>query len=420
MRKSIALVFVTTLGLGLAACSSGTAGSASSADTTSAGAGGGATITVWSDSNREAALKDAATKFESETGNKVNIVVKEFNDIRADFLSQVSNGQGPDITVGANDWLGEFAANGAVVPIELGDKASDFNPVATSAFTYDGQVYGLPYAIENTAIIRNTALADSTPSTWDEMIAKGRAAGTKYPFLIQTSDQGDPYTYYALQTSFGAPVFNQNADGSYTTELGMGGDAGTKFAQFLADNGKNGTGVLDTAMTYDIAVGAFSKGESPYILGGPWMISDFQKAGIDVAVDPVPSAGGKDAAPFVGVQGFYVSSASKNSIVASQFLVDYLATEEAQTAIYKAGNRLPALTAAADKAKSDPLTAGFAKAAENAKPMPSIPEMGSVWTPWGVAEAQIIGGADASSTWTKMVGDLTTTISKGATGSSSK
>ncbi len=52
--------------------------------------------------------------------------------------------------------------------------------------------------------------------------------------------------------------------------------------------------------------------------------------------------------------------------------------------------------------------------------MPSIPEMGSVWTPWGVAEAQIIGGADASSTWTKMVGDLTTTINKGATGSSSK
>lgn len=399
----------------LSACSSGPATTTSapaptSAPATSAAANySGVTLTVWVDDTRMSATKAAADAFEKATGAKVSLVKKNFADIQADFTSQVPTGKGPDVTIGAHDWLGNLIQNGVVAPIELGDKAAEFQKVALQAFSQDGQVYGVPYAIENIGLIRNTKLASSAPATWDDALAAGKAAGTKYPILLQVGETGDPYTAYPLQTSFGAPVFTQNEDGSYSSELAMGGENGEKFAAWLAAQGKAGT--LDTAITYDIAVDAFAKGKSPFIIGGPWMLEKFKS--LDLAIDPIPSAGGETASPFVGVQGFFISAQSKNPIVANDFLTNYIATTDVQFAMYEAGQRTPALTSAADKASSDALTAGFAKVAADAVPMPSIPEMAAVWTYWGVTEANIISGKQQPAAgWQKMISDIQAKIKK--------
>lgn len=403
MRRGIPAAAVTLgLALTLMACSgpSDTSGDAT-ADPTSGGSEGD--LVIWVDETRQQAVEQAAAAFEEENGVDVELVLKNYEDIRADFLAQVPTGKGPDLTVGAHDWLGEMTSNGVVSPIELGDTAGDFEEIAVQAFTQDGQVYGLPYAIENIALIRNTALAPAAPATWDDAIAAGRAAGTPYPLLIQTGTEGDPYTFYPLQTSFGAPVFVQNEDGTYTSELALGGAPGQAFATWLQAQGQ--AGVLSTDVTYDIAVEAFKNGESPFIVGGPWMLEQF--ADLDLAIDPIPSAGGLPAQPFVGVQGFYVSAQSDNALLANDFLVNYVATDEAQLALYEAGSRPPALRSAAEQASADPITAGFAAVGNEAVPMPSIPEMGSVWAFWGVTQANIIsGGADPVAAWDKMVADI--------------
>ena len=174
---------------------------------------------MWVDADRARALEDVAKKFEQEKGVKVNLVVKDYGKIRDEFTAQVPTGKGPDITIGGHDWIGAFVKDGIVAPVELGDKAADFEKVAIEAVTYDGKTYGLPYAIENIAVLRNTALADSTPATYDDMIAKGRAAGTEYPFVVGLDPQAsDPYHLYPFQTSFGTSVFGRNADGSYDAE----------------------------------------------------------------------------------------------------------------------------------------------------------------------------------------------------------
>jgi arabinogalactan oligomer/maltooligosaccharide transport system substrate-binding protein len=402
MRRSIP-VLAATLGLALTLTACSDSGDAPAGDASTAASGDGGSLTIWVDETRQAAVESAATAFEEETGADVELVQKNFEDIRTDFLAQVPTGEGPDITVGAHDWLGELTSNGVVAPIELGDLADAFEPVSLEAFTQDGQIYGLPYAVENIALIRNTALAPEAPATWDAAVAAGQAAGAQYPVLIQTSEEGDPYTFYPLQTSFGSTVFAQNEDGSYSSELALGGAEGEAFASWLAAQGAAGT--LDTAMTYDIAVDAFAKGQSPFIIGGPWMLEQFE--GLDVAIDPIPSAGGQPAQPFVGVAGFYVSAQSENTLLANDFLVNYMSTEDAQLALYEAGDRPPALIAAADTASADPVTAGFRAVAADALPMPSIPEMASVWEFWGVTEASIINGSqEPAAAWQKMVADI--------------
>lgn len=413
MRRSIVSLGVVTAIVALSACSTTPAAPSSSAPASPASSAAadysGTTLTVWVDDTRLAATQAAAKAFETATKAKVELVKKNFADIQADFTSQVPTGKGPDVTIGAHDWLGNLIQNGVVAPIELGDKAGEFAPVAIQAFTQDGQVYGVPYAIENIGLIRNTKLAPEAPATWDDALAAGKKAGTKYPILLQLGTTGDPYTAYPLQASFGAPVFIQNADGSYTSELAMGGANGEKFAQWLADQGKSG--VLDTAITYDIAVDAFAKGKSPFIIGGPWMLEKFK--GLDLAIDAIPSAGGQKASPFVGVQGFFISSKSANPIVANDFLTNYIATTDVQYSMYQAGQRTPALTSAAEKAAGDTLTAGFAKVAADAVPMPSIPEMASVWTFWGVTEANIVSGKQQPvAGWQKMISDIQAKIKK--------
>ena len=388
--------------LALTGCSGGGAG-----DDTAQG-GDGPEIVVWTDAEREQAIGDAAKAFEEETGATVRLVQKNFEDLRNDFIAQVPTGEGPDITVGAHDWLGALVAAGVVDTIDLGDTASKFEPVALEAMTYDGQLYALPYSLETVALVQNTALVGAeAPATWDDMIQRGLASGAERPFVINTAGEtGDGYTMYGLQTSFGAPVFVQDASGSYTSEVGMGGAPGENFAQWLSTNGQ--AGYLSTTIDYDINNELFASGKAPYTVQGPWAISSFE--GIDVAVNPLPSAGGETAAPFVGVQGFYLSAQSKNALLATEFLVNYLGTEDAQRALYEADPRIPAYTSLGQEVASDPIIAGFLASAQNGVPMPSIPEMGSVWDLWNAAEAQIISGAEPVSTWNQMITDLQSTL----------
>ncbi len=419
MRKTLIRTAAVAAALTfLAACSSNETPAAettspAAAETTEPAGGATGALTIWVDENRKPAVQAAVDIYnKTNPGVTVELVQKNFEDIRADFLAQVPTGEGPDITIGAHDWLGSFIVNGVAEPVDLGDKVSEFESVATQAFTYDGQMYGLPYALETVAIVRNTALADSTPATWDELIAKGTEAKTKYPFVINTNGTtGDAYTYYGLQTSFGAPVFVQNADGSYTNEIGMGGDAGLAFATFLGENGMKGSRHFSTDWTYDVANQEFADGNAPYTVAGPWAIQTFKDAGIDVAVDPIPSAGGETAAPFVGVQGFYLSAQSENKLVANDFLVNYVATADVIKALYDADPRLPAMTVVADQVASDPIVAGYLAASKNGAPMPSIPEMGDVWEHWNAAESSIISGAATpEAAWTKMLTDLEAAI----------
>ena len=410
MRRSIPVAATLGMALALAACSSSTGttetSAPASADATTEAPALSGTLTMWVDETRIDIMKPIVEQFMADTGVQVDLVQKVSGDIRTDFVAQVPTGEGPDVIIGAHDWTGEFVTNGVVAPVELGDKASGFSPAALSAFAYDGKQYGVPYAIENIALVRNNALlTETTAASFDDLVTQAKTAGTEFSVLIQQGDQGDAYHLYPLQTSFGAPVFKQNTDGSYTNELGLGGDAGTSFAAYLAKLGTEK--VLDPAIDGDKAKQAFLDGKAPYMITGPWNTTAFTEAGMDISVLPIPSAGGQPAQPFVGVQGAFISAKSKNAVLANEFVVNYLTTEPVQTALYKAGGRAPALTASADKV-DDAILKGFNEAGATGAPMPSIPEMGSVWSFWGTTEVQIIGGqaTDPAAAWNAMVTNI--------------
>jgi len=399
----------TVAALALAGCATGDTGD-DLADS------GSTTIVMWVDTERAPALKDIAAQFKEDTGITVKLEIKDFATVDQDFISQVPTGKGPDLIVSPHDKLGAYVANGVVAPLELGDVAGEFADSAIQAMTYEGTVYGVPYSIENVALLRNADLVPDAASTFDEVIANGEAFANgeadKYPFLVGLSpDQGDPYHLYPLQTSFGAPVFGLDAEGSYDpTNLTLGNEGGLAFAAKLKEWGA--AGILNANIDGDKAKEFFLAGQSPYWITGPWNVPDIKASGMNYAIDPLPSAGGEAAQPFIGVNGFFLSSKSTNALAATQFIVNYLSTEAVQTALYEIGGRPPALTAAYEAAAaSDPDIAALGAIGQGGVPMPAIPEMGQVWADWGSAELALIKGeGDPTEVWNTAVANITTKI----------
>lgn len=404
-RTRVALGALLASSIALTGCSTsgGGAGESESTDT--------APITIWVDIERKPALEAVASSFTEDTGVPVKVVTKDFATVDQDFISQVPTGKGPDIIVSPHDKLGAYVAAGVVAPIELGDVESKLAASAVQAVTYDGKVYGMPYSIENVALVRNVDLVPEAHTSYDDVVAAGAAAGTEYKFLVGLSpEQGDPYHMYPLQTSFGGAVFEQNADGSYDpSKLVIGDEAGTAFAQWLATQGAAGAGIFNANIDGDRAREFFVDGKSPYYLTGPWNIPAIKEAGINYAIDPLPSAGGQEARPFIGVNGFFLSSKSTNALAATNFIVNYLSTDDAQLALYEVGGRPPALTSAYETAAAnDPDVEAFGKIGQAGVPMPAIPEMGAVWSDWGNAELQIIKGegGDPAAIWSTMAENI--------------
>ncbi len=415
MRRSIAALGALALTATLAACGGTTADTQSGTQSgaqdgqSSDGAASVGSLTIWADDTRYSQIQDFSKDFTAETQVEVNVVQKSVDTLVDDFIAQVPTGKGPDIIITAHDKLGDLVTNGVVGTADISGIKGNLSESAVQAVTYEGQTYGVPYALESVALVRNNKLTQETPATFDDMITAGKAANVDYPFVLQMGEEGDPYHMYPFQTSFGAPVFKQDADGSYTAELALGGEGGTAFAEWLKAQGD--AKVLSPAITADIAKQSFIDGKAAFTVTGPWNTGDFREAGMDISVLPIPSAGSEAAQPFVGVQAFFSSAQTQNQLLVNKYF-EYVGTEKAQQKLYDLGGRIPAMPSVAEKVTDEDIKA-FAEVAGAGAPMPAIPAMGSVWSFWGVTEANIITGKEAPAEgWAAMAENITNAINK--------
>ena len=51
---------------------------------------------------------------------------------------------------------------------------SMFDPIAVKGMTFNGQLYGIPYSVENIALIRNTDLTTECPATMEDLVKTGQ------------------------------------------------------------------------------------------------------------------------------------------------------------------------------------------------------------------------------------------------------
>lgn len=377
-------------------------------------------LVIWTDDIKYDAIKAVADVFAEENG--ITVGVQAVVDTRASFITANAAGNGPDVVVGAHDWIGQMVQNGSVEPVQLSaDQLAAYSPTAVRAVTYDSQVYGLPYGVEAIVLYCNPALTGPGPfATLDDAIAAGQAAvdaGTAESALnLPVGEQGDPYHMQPLFTSAGGYLFGTDADGNYNAEdLGVASPGGIAAAAKIASLGEAGSNVLRRSISGDNNISLFAEGKAGCMISGPWALNDV-RAGLGeggYTVQPIPGfAGMAPAVPFMGAQAFYVASNGLNKTFAQEFVANGVNSTEAMTTLYELANLPPAMIAVREAtAAGNPDFEVIAAAAEAGAPMPAIPAMAEVWTPLGVAYAAIVGGADPTASITDAATAISTAIS---------
>lgn len=342
-------------------------------------------LVIWGDELRASVLRGLAADFSYKYRIPIEVQELGFGDIRDQLGVAGPAGKGPDIIVGAHDWLGQLVANGLLEPIDLQGKDRDFLAVSLDAFKWGSKLYGLPYAMEWVGLFYNRALVPNPPATWAELEALCKKLTNRdkqqYGFLIPIPD---PYHTFPIMSAAGGYVFGTAADGTLNPLDVSLNNAGAVRGLSLLDKLIE-DGLMPSAIDYDTMMSLFKEGKVGMLVTGPWALAGLRAAKVPYGFTTIPTIDGQSPKPFVGVQGFMVSSFSKNKQLANAFLNEYIATPATMKRLFDRDPRPPAYIPTANAVASDADIAAVGASASAGIPMPSIAEMGSVWTAWSNA-----------------------------------
>jgi len=360
------------------------------------------TLTVWSSEKQQDFIRKIGQEFTRDTGVTVEVQQITFGDIKTKYLTAAQAGEGPDIIIGAQDWLGELVVNGLLEPIPKSAIELDkFADSGIEAFTYEGVLYGVPYALESQALFYNRDYINDNevPTNIDELkkLAKQFTTPDTAGFLFSA---GELYYSYSFISALGGYVFKHDPRTGYdVSDIGLNNEGAIKAAYLIKSFFDEG--ILPYGVDYNIVDSMFLDGLAAMVINGPWAVKSYLDAGIDFGVVPltrIEVEPGKTMKPFVGVQGLMINSRSSNKAFAMEFVINYLATAEGIYEFYIADPRLPArndvVQIIEDQGGPVPaeIVAAFTESAAGGEPMPNIPEMALVWSPMDDALSNIING----------------------------
>lgn len=393
-RRRIAIALLIAAFAGLTAALAGSVHAA----TTS-----GNTITIWTDSNRAAAITKAAHAYESANpGVNVNVVQQQFGNIENN-LGTVAANNAPDIIVAAHDWTGQLAANGLVVPLYLSKaQKKEFPKYTLNAFSYGLAVkhlYGLPTQIENIGLVVNTKLA-KVPTTFNQLTSEALAFKKKHHskvgIAVQQGSGGDAYHMYPFFSGLGGYIFGRNKAGNLDpSNIGVANKFFIKHTPLI--NKWNKEGLINSAVDSSTAQQLFLSKKVAFWVTGPWNSQLLESSKIPFKVVQMPKIA-RPSVPFLGVQGFMVTKYAAGhgvGALAQDFVTRYMTKPANQLSLALAEGRFPASIAAGKKVH-DKVLAEFGKAGKGGVPMPNIPQMNNVWSYLGQAWVVSTKGSGAT------------------------
>lgn len=370
MKRLIALsLSLCMVGTMLAACSS-------SQDT--AQEDGPVTITIWHDKEDEVA---AALQAELDQLAPDIVVNLERKDGLTDSLKMVGNdpNAAPDMYFFAHDKIGVYAEMGILAPItDFIDEETlnQYLPMTIEAATYKGEVYQLPLYFETLLFMYNRLYMsdDEVPQTTEEL----------YSYMQETT-QGGHYGFVEQHsTAYYAAGWLHAFDGYILNEEGEPGLNDPNTIRALEYH-KKFVELMPTEGEYATVNTLFREGKAHSTIGGPWLVPTAREAGIDLGIAPMPTVDetGKQIAPYSGVQGIHVlkvAAERKHDAIAK--VLEVLTGDQVGIAIAQASGCAPAKESCYDDetVSQDDMVMAMYETAQNAVPMPNVPEMDVMWT----------------------------------------
>ena len=344
-------------------------------------------LLVWLGTNRDdAAVRTIAQKFTDDLGVEVTVEVVD-PDLPLKFQQAAATGDGPDIVLWPHDRFGEWAQAGLISPVEPSEAVTaSALESGWDAVSFGGQVWGYPVFVEAIALIYNKDLVPTPPATFEEIT--GTVGDGKTAIMW---DYNNTYFTMPLLMANGGYAFQKNAEGNYDgKDTGVNNDGSIKGATVVKNLIDAGT--MPKGVDGGVVDASFAKGDVGVIINGPWSWANYEQAGINFGVAPLPSVEGQPSKPFIGVGALAINAASPNKDLAVELIENYLLTDEGVAAWNANGMLGATANIKAGESASANVQATLSNAAIGV-PMPSNPEMGAFWSAMGPALSNITSGA---------------------------
>lgn len=394
-KRLLSLMVITTMLFGLTACGSKQAVTEQPAEETATETGlvpeEGAALVVWESQGPENEfMKLVAEEFTKKYNVPVTVEEVGAVDAKGRMAQDGPAGVGADVFAAPHDHTGELVASGLVLENANADRIkSGFMTAAVDGLSFEGVLYGYPTAIETYALFYNKDVFPTAPTSYDEIIAKAKEFNNpkenKYTFMW---DVANAYYSHSFIAGGGGYIFGDG--GTNKDDVGIdsaGAVAGANSMLAL----KEILPVNSADATTQIMEGLFDEGKIGAMIDGPWAVEGRKTAGVNFGVVKLPMLqDGKQQSSFSGIRSLFVSAYSKYPN-AAQLFADFATSEDMLLKRFGTTSQIPPMLALmdAEEIKGNEFVAPFLDQAQFAVPMPSIPQMGLVWTPYGAAFASM-------------------------------
>jgi ABC-type glycerol-3-phosphate transport system substrate-binding protein len=306
------------------------------------------TIEIWdfqqSDKNILDAQNKAIAEFQKENPNiKVNVTVFPIAEYRDKLLVAVQGGKPPDISTLDQIWMAQWAASGAIIPLDdyieaSGVNKDDFFPGAWSSNVWQGQTWGVPLNNDvweqlyyNKDLFTAAGLdPEKPPTNWDELLAAAEKLNqppNQYGICIMGTGEWASCIMDSFIYSNGGSVLD--AEGNKAVINSPEAVEALTYLQKLNAFAPEGTGSRDEAA----CIGSFTSGQSAMVLAGSWQQDTFKgKPELNWGVAMVPAPAGKTFHGTLGGWNMSIYNASQHKDEAWKY-VEFLTKKDVQKTV---------------------------------------------------------------------------------------
>lgn len=362
-------------------------------------------LNVWAVGREGEVIGQLIPAFErANPGIEVRIQQLPFTAAHEKLLTAFVGDATPDVAQLGNSWVPEFAALGALEPLDAAVRASpnivpgDYFPGVWQSNVVGGKLYGVPWYVDTRLLFyRRDLLAkagyDHPPSDWKEwraqMTAIKKLVGPKRYATFLPLNEYEPLEVLGLQQD--APMVTADGHGNFRSP-------GFKRAlTFYLDTFRGGFAPVAANTQISNVWDEFDRGFFSFYITGPWQIGEFQRR-LPAnrqhiwATAPMPGPNGPGASN-AGGSSLVVFAKSRHKAAAWK-LIAYLSRTDIQIRFHALTGDLPPRRSAwtAPSLKNDRYAQAFADQLTRAKPTPAIPEWERIATEMRlVAEAAAHG-----------------------------
>lgn len=348
----------------------------------------------------EEALREAARRYESEHGQRVELLAVAFGAYLSKLESSIPTGQGPDLFIDAHERLANLVAQGLVVPWSGNeDLRASFPETHRNALSLDGTVFALPLAAKCAALYRNTDLFPQAPASLEALLGADLPEGV-YNLALESENA---YYVAALLHAFGGKLLD--AEGTYRFE----GDAAAATLELLT--AAQNSGALPEEANGELVKRLFTSGQAGAAISGPWLAPDLPES-LAWQVSPLPRLAATDAPlrPYTTVEGIFLAAETDASRhPAARAFAAYLAGPAGAALRLEQARQIVSHPAPWSE-QGDAFLSTFRSACEAGLPLPAHPNMRLAFEPAqrSLRQALRTGAApvDALSTGRRIFDDL--------------